>query len=182
MSGEIKFLKKEKNREHTRALINLTNGKITYISTRMLGKITISEKQKFIKNKKLGPDALKIKQKQFETQIKKNNSFIKTFLMNQRKISGIGNIYTDEILFQSKIHPKKQIKKLENKEIKKLYKKIKEVLKQAIKNNAKPEKMPKNYLIKKREKNKKCPKCKSKIKTIKINSRTAYYCPKCQNE
>ena len=78
-------------------------------------------------SKKLDVNYLKLK-------FKNRNSNIKNILLNQKIISGIGNIYASEILYRSNIDPLKKARCLNDIELKKLRKQIFEVLKEAVKN------------------------------------------------
>lgn len=117
---------------------------------------------------------------------------IKIFLMDQEKISGIGNIYANDSLFLAGIHPLKRTNYLEKKEIDKLYQSIKKIIEQAIKNKGSsgadeayilPDgtkgKHQRHFLVYQRE-NEPCPKCKTKIKRIKQGGRSSFFCPRCQ--
>jgi formamidopyrimidine-DNA glycosylase len=102
--------------------------------------------------------------------------------MNQHIIAGIGNIYSDEILFQAEINPNTNINKLNEKSLKKLFEKMKNVLRTAIDRKANFEDFPNNYLIPHRSKGGKCPKGDNDLQIIKISGRTSYFCPKHQKE
>ena len=97
--------------------------------------------------------------------------------MNQQLISGIGNIYADEVLFQSGIHPESKTHNLCQKQIKDIYKNIKEILLIAIKAKAKWDNFPDKFMIPHRKKKGVCPQGNAELKTIKINGRTTYFCP-----
>jgi len=145
--------------------------------------------------KKLGPEPLekeftfkKFKETLRPAQGKKGK--IKQVLMDQAIISGIGNIYSDEILWRAKIHPFKDISKLSNKELEKIYKTIRELLPLAIKlggesiSDYRRPSGEKGYYDKERKvyrkEGEKCPVCDGIIKRIKMGSRSAHFCPKCQ--
>jgi formamidopyrimidine-DNA glycosylase len=100
--------------------------------------------------------------------------------MNQKIIAGIGNIYADEVLFQSKIHPKSSVDKLKEDSIEKLFKNMKKVLTKAIRGQADPQKFPDSYLLPYRNADNNCPVCGTKIRIVKVSGRTAYFCPDCQ--
>ncbi|MDQ3190168.1 MAG: hypothetical protein M3Q58_01090 [Bacteroidota bacterium] len=123
---------------------------------------------------------MEIKEKDFVKIFKNKKGMIKPALMDQHLLTGIGNVYADEILFQSKIHPKTKINELNDKKISTLYKKMQFVLKTAIKNEANPEKFPDYFLIPHRHSNQKCTVCDGSVKKIKVGGRGTYYCPKCQ--
>ena len=106
---------------------------------------------------------------------------IKGALMNQSLIAGLGNVYTDEILFQAGIHPKTKANELEEGDVKRLYRKMrKEVLPTVIDRRADPARFPEEYLTPCRKKGANCPRCGSELKQIKVSGRTAYLCPECQ--
>jgi formamidopyrimidine-DNA glycosylase len=141
----------------------------------------------------LGPEPL---EKDFtfpkfkEALKKKKKGKIKQILMDQTVIAGIGNIYSDEILFEAKIHPFKDISKLSEKELKNIYKAIKKILPLAIELGGESisdyrrlsgekgfyDKARKIY----RREGEKCFRCGGIIKRIKIGGRSAHFCPKCQ--
>lgn len=115
---------------------------------------------------------------------------IKPLLMDQQFMAGIGNIYSDEILFASGVRPTRRVKTLKEKEIKGIFQKMKEILKEAIKHRGSSVKY---YLDARGQKGKylkyhqiygrqgkPCKKCGSIIKRIKIGGRSAHFCPICQ--
>ncbi|MGC9516663.1 MAG: hypothetical protein ACP5C3_03075 [Methanomicrobiales archaeon] len=131
------------------------------------------------KKKKLGPDALNISYKKFKTNIKKRKGTLKPLLLNQNFIAGIGNLYADEILYQSSIHPLTHADELNAVKIRKLYHSMKKVLIKAIEYMDKPEILPESYLLPNRHVNGDCP-FGGKISIIKVGGRTTYFCPECQ--
>jgi formamidopyrimidine-DNA glycosylase len=115
---------------------------------------------------------------------------IKQVLMDQEVIAGIGNIYSDEILWKAKIHPFKDISKLSDNDFKKIYKAMREILPLAIKlggesiSNYRRPSGEKGFYDKAREvyrrEGEKCPVCGGIIKRGKIGGRSAHFCPACQ--
>jgi formamidopyrimidine-DNA glycosylase len=99
-------------------------------------------------------------------------------------MAGIGNIYSDEILFQARLRPQTRADWLDAGARKCLFRQIKEVLETAIVRGAGTERLidrlPRSFLIPYRQKGGRCPRCGSEIATAKISGRTAYYCPRCQ--
>lgn len=162
---------------------------------RKFAKVELWDNQELIKSEnfvKLGPEPL---EKSFNFQkfyelLRKKKGKIKQVLMDQTIIVGIGNIYSDEILFESRIHPLKEISKLTDSELRKIYSAIKKILKKAIElrgesisdfrdlagKKGRFDKMRRVY----RKKGKKCFRCSTEIKRIKIGGRSAHFCPKCQ--
>jgi len=170
--------------KHTRALFSFDNDyHLAFVLQRKLGRITLAtDIDSFLKKQCLGPDALdkNFGLKDFKKAIKEAKCRIKSALMNQERIAGIGNIYSDEILFQAKLYPKAKVSELNDQDLERLFKEMKKVLKTAIDSQADPLKMPRNYLLSHREKGGKCPICGADLKSKKISGRTCYYCPSCQ--
>ena len=143
--------------------------------------------------KNLGPEPLQksFPVKDFYENINKKISSIKSLLLNQSIISGLGNIYVCESLFLAKISPFTLGFNLTLKDIFYLYSKIEEVLNKAIKEGGTTIQDHKNvsgeigyfqnYLSVYNKENNKCKNnCKSFIKRDIQNGRSTYYCPKCQ--
>lgn len=162
---------------------------------RKFAKILVLPKKDVEKHlEKLGPDPFdkKFNLKIFYESIKNKNRKIKTVLMDQSIIAGIGNIYSDEILWLANIHPLRIASTLKENEVKKIYDSIKPVLKKAIKargssyidyrdaegRKGKYQEMQNAYGLK----GKKCKKreCGGIIEKIVIDGRSSHFCPKCQ--
>jgi formamidopyrimidine-DNA glycosylase len=184
MSGNIKFYNsREKEPEYSKIILQFEdNHFLSIISVRKFGRVEIiDDLETFIKESKLGPDALKIELDIFKKIMEnKRRSYAKTALMDQSAISGIGNLYSDETLFQAHIHPKTKIYDLDEEKIERTYSKMQEILKTVIECIENDIEYPHEYIIPHRDKDDKCPVCGSLIKRLKISSRHAFFCPKCQ--
>jgi formamidopyrimidine-DNA glycosylase len=172
------------------------NSALHWINKRKFGKVWLIGSLDQIEGlARLGPDATKISEKQFEKLLKNSaQQNIKALLMDQEKISGIGNEYSDEILYQAGIDPHHKAGDLSESKIKKMYKKMNEVLDYSTKLREKNLKdldqtvyfsdvdrksFKSSYLQAHRHIDDKCPKNNNhKLKTAKIAGRTSYYCPK----
>lgn len=184
MTGNLKYFeKKDENPAYDRILINFDKGSLAFVDPRKFGKVNLaSDMENFIKEKRLGVDALQVDYKTFKKLLEKRKGAIKTVLMNQHILAGIGNIYSDEILFQTCIHPKTRVNKLNDGQKEQIFETMKDVIETATRKNMKNQKLPDSFLIPHRVKNGKCPNSNMKLKTIKISGRTSYYCPECQKE
>jgi formamidopyrimidine-DNA glycosylase len=161
---------------------------------RKFAKVEILTKEELEKEiEKLGPEPL---DKDFtfekfkERILKKKKGKIKQVLMDQEVIAGIGNIYSDEILWKAKIHPFKRVGKLSEEELKRIYKAMKEILPKAIEVGGESisdyrrpsgerggfDPLRKVY----RREGEKCFRCGAKIKRVKLGQRSAHLCPVCQ--
>ncbi len=183
MTGFLRYFKgKEGIGPHDKFLVHFKNRYVlAFNNRRLLGKIFLKKnKDDFIKEKKLGPDAYSVDYDTFRRLLRNKKGSVKSALMKQDGISGLGNIYSDEILFQAGAHPKTHAEKLKDNEIENIYKKMKYVLKKAIEQKANPDDLPESFLLKERDKEGKCPRCGKSVKLTKINSRTSYFCSSCQ--
>jgi formamidopyrimidine-DNA glycosylase len=148
----------------------------------------------FLKEKKFGPEPLS---KKFTLNLfkeilnKRKKAKIKPLLMNQNFLAGIGNLYSDEILFLAKVLPYRKSGTLKDIEIKRIYQAIKKILSLAIIKggstsatylDAEGKKGKYFPLVKVYRRNgKPCFNCGTEIQRIIINGRSAHFCPKCQN-
>ena len=140
----------------------------------------------------LGPEPLteEFNFEYLKTKIKNKNIGIKKFIMDSKNVVGAGNIYAQESLFLSKIHPEKFAKNLSDIQIKDLVKNIKIILKKAIKaggttlkdyknSEGKPGYFQQELLVYGRA-NQECVDCKNILKEQKISGRTTVFCESCQ--
>jgi formamidopyrimidine-DNA glycosylase len=139
----------------------------------------------------LGPSPLDDKVFTFEyfsSLVKGSRKNIKSLLLDQKLIAGIGNVYVQDTLFRAKLHPDRKALSLSNAEIKALLKAILDNLKAGIELGGTPERdlygRPgkldrEKFLVGYRE-GMPCPVCSSTIEKIKTGSTSSYICPKCQ--
>ena len=142
--------------------------------------------------KSLGPEPLEkdFTFKRFEDVLKDKKGKIKQILMDQNVIAGIGNIYSDEILWEAKIHPFQSISELNKRELEKVYRAVKKILEKAIKlrgtsiSDFRDLQGKAGFYIKARKvyqrEGEKCSRCGTTIKRIKMGGRSAHFCPRCQ--
>jgi len=185
MTGSFKCFKNPDDKPlYDRILFNFEdNSHLAFIDPRKFGKIYLtSEISNFITQKKLGPDALNIDLKTFKNLYNKRRGAAKSALMNQHVMAGIGNIYSDEILYQAHVYPKTPFNTLNDAKITEIFNIMKEVLNTSLNRQLNGKNLPNSYIIPHRIRNGKCPDSDTKLETIKIAGRTSYYCPECQKE
>jgi len=185
MSGDLEYYdKNEDPPKFSKVIFQFNNGfSLAYISIRMFGKISVANSiEDFIENQKLGPDAYKMTLEDFQEAVQRRSAIAKNALLNQSFIAGIGNIYSDEILFRTKIHPKTNINSLSDSKVKELFVSIKEVLEFGIKKKGDLSIYPNEFLIPHRRKEEKCPICNSDITRFEISGRHGFFCPSCQTK
>ena len=188
----------ERKKKHDHLIINFENkNQLIYNDVRKFGFILLSNTSEISDNKhilNLGPEPLtkNFDERYLEKQKKRRNLPIKNCLMNQNFVSGLGNIYVNEILYISKIHPLKNIKLFNKKEILNLIKNTKIILRKSIKlggttlrdfqnSDGLKGKFQKSLKVYNREglicSNRGC---RDKIKRILVCNRSTFYCSNCQ--
>lgn len=138
---------------------------------RMLGNITlIDDRECFLKQKELGLDALRDvdKSDKFVNLLENKRGMIKTALMDQSLMAGIGNECSDEILFQSRIHPKEKVSELGKDELITLFNNMRSVLKTKIEAGMGTENLPGSYILKHRSEGAQCLSCGGSVATVKV--------------
>lgn len=141
---------------------------------------------------KMGPEPLdkSFKVDKFVSLIKAQKRKIKQVLMDPYVIAGIGNIYSDDILWQAKIHPLRRANELTTNELKRLYAAMRQIFKKALElrgtsisdfrdTAGKIGFYGDKRLVYQRE-GEPCNRCQTPIKRVKISGRSAHFCPKCQ--
>ncbi len=144
--------------------------------------------------KKLAPEPFSedFNLKYFRAILKKSKKSLKEFLLDQTKVTGLGNIYASEAMFMAKVNPQTPADKLSAKKAGILFEKIREVLAESIAHgstmNVDAENIDGSYYgggyelswrVYDRE-NEACAVCETKIERLKQGGRSTYFCPKCQ--
>ncbi len=191
-------LNDNKDNKHDRVIFNFSrNQKLIYNDVRKFGFIKLICKSNLNQNihiKNLGPEPLSKKFNfiYFKQYIFGRNRSTKDILMDQKFVSGLGNIYVNEILFSSGIRPTKKIQELSNHNIKKIIKFTKKILSKAIKlggssikdfsSSSGKKGLYQQYFCVYGKKGENCPKknCQGNIIKIVLANRASFYCPKCQ--
>jgi formamidopyrimidine-DNA glycosylase len=137
----------------------------------------------------LGPDAWGLTLKEFRELLRGRRGGIKSFLLNQKRIAGIGNVYVQDPLFEAGIHPLRTINTLSDEEIEALWRSIQETLSESIdrggaywEQNLYGERggWDEGQLLVAYREGELCPTCDSVIEKIKTGSTSTHICPACQ--
>lgn len=192
-----KLPEEEKIKKHIHGIFSLSDGKILYYQdTRKFGRMALFDKKENLSDleifKKVGLDVLDpgCTKEYLYNKIKNRKVPIKTALLNQQILAGLGNIYADEVLFEAKIDPRSVCSHLDEKDCENIIQAAKAIIKEAIKNkgttirsfssgNHEPGTFQ-EYLKVHQRNNETCKNCENEIICIKINNRSTYLCPQCQ--
>ena len=198
MEGKYFLRENEEKEKHEHIIFYLKSGKtLRYHDVRKFGtmhlylNLSYEELLKKEPLNKLGlePFSNNLNAEYLKDKLKTKSQAIKQLLLDQSIITGIGNIYADEILFMARINPKKAGKLLNNDELEKIIKYTKVVLEKAIQLGGTTIRsyssdgisglFQNELLVHTKEK---CPVCGKDITKIKIGGRSTYYCEYCQKE
>jgi formamidopyrimidine-DNA glycosylase len=183
MTGSLQYFKNDEHApRHARVVFVFANNHgLAFDDQRQFGQIgLLKDVDEFLKKRALGPDAFDLELAEFRKILGKRRGAVKSILLNQKLIAGIGNIYADEILFRTRIHPATEISRLGNKRGAKLFRATRYILKKAIAANADSNQVPKSWLLPHRGKGGKCPRCGRELKSATVGGRTAWFCAHCQ--
>lgn len=196
MTGHLLYgrWKKDKANSYIHLVFFLDNKQMLALSDlRKFAKVELWKRASLIKKLGLlGPEPLErsFSFKEFLKTLGKRKGRIKQVLMNQEIIAGIGNIYSDEILWEARVHPFRRLSNLNKKELKNIYQAIKKILKKALKlkgtsiSDYRDIKGEKGFFEKARKvyqrESEECFRCKTLIQRKKMGGRSVHFCPSCQ--
>lgn len=174
---------------YTRAVLELDNGTLVYDDIRQLGRVNYS-KDFPAAVKKLGPDALAVDFNRFFERLRARHGGLKALLLNQKFISGIGNIYADETLFAARVHPKAASNRLSKARARKVFDEMGRILESAIQHRGSSisdyvdsDGVEGHFQMHHRvygRTGSPCERCGRPIRRIVIAQRGTHYCPHCQ--
>ena len=166
---------------------------LRYNDQRKFGKLKVfdtRDEAKLPELKKLGPEPLDISSSEFVELFRGRRGRIKSALLNQQIVSGLGNIYADESLHEARIHPARKTNLISEKKLKNLHQAVRKILLKAIKaggssidNYVQVDGKLGNFQLQHKaygREGEPCRRCGARIKRIKLNQRSSYFCPRCQ--
>ncbi len=185
MTGKLRW--NAPREKHTHVIFTFSNGELTYTDARTFGGMESSETLPE-RVARLGPDALAVPEAEFLERLAARKGRIKSRLLNQMFVRGLGNIYADEALFRAGIHP--SARTVSRKRALFLHAAVQEVLREAvaargssISDYVDAENQRGSFQNQHRvygRKGEPCIHCGTPIRRIVITQRSSHYCPKCQ--
>jgi len=182
MTGDVQVHDHPLEHRHLRFSMKISNGTwVHFIDQRKFGAVGhYMSQEALLAAKRLGPDALAISEKEFSGRVSSHRKAIKTTLLDQSVLAGVGNLYSDEMLFQCRIHPETKADSLSSRQLKCLHCAMLDILQRSIENGSDFELLDNKYLLHDRRSGSKCPRCASVWTTVSVNGRTSFICPRCQ--
>jgi formamidopyrimidine-DNA glycosylase len=174
--------------KHTHAILKLASGReLRFIDPRRFGRLSVAKAGDFAAG---GYEPLEVELERFTSLFRGRKTPIKSALLNQKLLRGVGNIYADESLFRAGIRPRRRAATISHEQLRKLFLSVKAVLQEAI---ALGGSSVSDYVDADGEEGffqlqhrvygregEPCLVCKTPIKRIVIAGRSSHYCPKCQ--
>ena len=188
MTGRLQVFDPQAEVEkHTHAILKLSSGReLRFVDPRRFGRLSVAKSEFEAR----GVEPLEIDLEHFVRLFRGRKTPIKSALLNQKLLRGVGNIYADESLFRAGIRPRRRAASLSREELSRLHSAIKEVLAEAI---ALGGSSISDYVDADGEEGffqlqhrvygregEPCLVCKTQIKRVVIAGRSSHYCPKCQ--
>ena len=166
--------------DHTKLLFVFEGDRrLAFRCPRKLGHIkVIDDPDDYIAQNDLGPDALSIERDAFADVVGGSRAAIKSALMAQEKLAGIGNLWSDETLFHIGIAPTVRANTLDRAKLDTLYDTMRELLKKGVEVEADYAQLPGDWLIRHRDEGGECPRrgCGGTLQRTKVGGRSAYHC------
>jgi formamidopyrimidine-DNA glycosylase len=193
MTGQFTVCARERPLEaHTHVLLALgEREELRFRDVRRFGRMRSCTREELeAAFARLGPDAQQVTEEQFLSALRAHHGAIKSWLMNQQLLAGLGNIYADESLFVAGIHPLAQPGRVSAHKARRLFRAVRKVLEQAVKLQGTSfrdyvdiEGRPGNYDLRLRvyqRTGKPCRRCRRPIRRMVIAGRSSHFCPGCQ--
>jgi formamidopyrimidine-DNA glycosylase len=200
MSGQfVRGNKRVSLQPHTHVVITFQQGgDLRFVDPRTFGEMFVTAGDDLGKVKELQHIAIDPLDHVFTWQtfgglMAQRGSKLKQLLMDQKFISGLGNIYSDEVLFAAGLRHDRLSDSLSSQEVRRLYRSLQEVLQEAIRYRGttlddeayldlfgKPGEFQNELKVYGRQ-GLPCRRCRTPIQTVKISGRSAYFCPQCQS-
>jgi formamidopyrimidine-DNA glycosylase len=195
LTGRYQYCEpKEKVRSTTGWLLTLDNGmQVRYYDERRMGRTYVAREEEFGEKiprwTEMGPDVMKeLTEDEFVARLKPMRGQIKSIITNERCIAGIGNAYSDEVLWEAQIHPFRKRGDIPEEEQRHLYRSMRQVMEWAnpivialTEEKGLPQKTYRDHLrIHARPEGSVCPRCDGHITSITSGGRETNYCRTCQ--
>lgn len=181
MTGDLFYYRGLKNpAQYPRVIVDFQEGAhLAYDDPRLFGVVDMAESpESYVATRGLGPDPLDdtFDPRAFSALLQNRKGAIKALLMHQEIIAGLGNLYVDEMLFQTSVHPRTPASSITKLKRRALYKSMRSILLDVIAQKLEGRPYPNRFLIPYRQEGERCPRCGGAIQRTVIFGRTTYFC------
>lgn len=190
MGGEILLTSRDSLPEKVRLIFDLADGAALVVNFWWFGSVHYVEHlTDHPQISALGPDFMDLTVDYFRELLQGRRGGIKSFLLNQKQVAGIGNVYVQDPLFKAGLHPLRKIDTLSNEDIETLYHAIRDTLQESIdhggshwEQNLYGEygRWDSSFLLVAYREGEPCPNCGTAVEKIRTGSTHTHICPRCQ--
>jgi formamidopyrimidine-DNA glycosylase len=174
----------EPRRPHTRLVLGMDGIDVRFVDQRRFGHVDLVDAGRLetvAGLRELGVEPLSpaFSADRLHALLEHRRGTLKAFLLRQDLIAGVGNIYADEIMFQARLHPARQLRTLRPLDIDALHRSIRTVLRRAVAALSRRGRAGGRFIAV-REPGGRCRRCGTPLRIATIAGRTTYLCPRCQ--
>lgn len=181
MTGELVWADDGERHPHDRVVLRFDEGELRYREQRRLGRLWLLRSETALTEVTgaLGPDLQEVDRERFAELVAGRRAMLKSALMDQRRLAGIGNELSDEILWDARLNPRTPTSDLSAADLDRLHASLRRVLEQSLEAGRIPEEP--GWLESQRgADDPRCPRCDTALRRRTVSGRTAYWCPECQ--
>lgn len=185
MTGDLAYYQDEAGAPRfARVVFDFANGAhLAFEDMRLFGIVDLTPSPDvYIAERRLGPDPIdpSFRLDVFRRLLAGKRGAIKSLLMSQNILAGVGNLYADETLFQASIHPRRPVDSLSKEDVRKIYMTMRRILREVIARQERGGSYPRRYLLERRQEGERCPTCGGTIRRTVVFGRTTYSCERHQ--
>lgn len=181
MTGQLRWAEDGDAHPHDRVVLRFDHGQLRYTEQRRLGRVWLVPSTEAIGEVTgpLGPDAADVDRGALAELLADRTGAIKSTLMDQKRIAGLGNELTDETLWRARLNPSRRAGALSAEHLDRLHRSLRQVLRDSIRAGKIPE-GPTWLESQRGAREPICPRCTTQLRTGRVGGRTTYWCPSCQ--
>lgn len=171
----------EPGHRHDRIVITTARGELRYRDQRKLQGVRLAADDDAVNEVvgDVGPDAADITAAELGARLNETKRQVKSALMDQSVVAGLGNLLADEILWRARIHPRTPAGDLSDADVRRVHRRMLTVLRHSMADGRVPPRA--GWLTGRRdEEDGRCPRCEALLRHTRINSRRSVWCPQCQ--
>lgn len=183
MTGHPYYTAEAGEERYDRLVLQLDRGQLRYSDLRKLRGVWLvhSDDDASRVMGRQGPDALDLDLRGFTDALRDRRGRLKPTLMDQTVIAGLGNLLTDEICWQARVHPFRPVAGLDDEQLRRLHSTLKRVLRTSVRHARVPG-LPRWLTGVRDDPDPSCPRCGTRLKRGRAGGRTTRWCPRCQAE
>lgn len=166
---------------YTRLRLDFEGRSLSVQDPRRLGGVgVLRSPEDYLLPRRRGPDALSVSSEEFLPRLRGGRA-VKAALMDQSLVSGVGNLYADEVLFQAEVLPQRRADSLREEERANIHGWIGRALRASLDAGTDFSRLPEGMMLRERFRGGSCPRCHLPWEIATVGGRTSYFCPGCQH-